>query len=495
MVDEPVGSARPNDAGTVDRPASPYEAEWKDGLGRLMSSFDNEIGRAVEAARRQATEAFRDIERDGLDLFKTLDTRQREAEERVVEVQATIQAAEEELRQRRATAEREAAQTTEQARRRADALIADAEERQRQAEADQAAIQERVAQIQATIEAAEDELSQSRAQAEREAAELIASARRRADQIIARAEDHAEEIVAEARAEAASRGGGADARTASGRLRGLAERVGLLLTTPGAAAGAGAAAAGGATSLAAAAPPAEAPSRPGEPVEPEEAPEPPAPVTAHDEGAEENAVDDESPTVGMHAAPTSRGPAPPPEMMRSWSRPSEAADEDEHDAEAATASTPGAPPWPTPAEQRSSASAQEPESPVFVRRVPDPEAVSVDDHADEPEPEPAAPAAISATPTAPEIPEPVAGPTGTVTQTLIFQSVPNFQAALALERSLKALSEVREVRVADFDERQLTFQVTHELGAQLPRVLLTQRAGELEFVEAKPERVEFVFRS
>ena len=93
------------------------------------------------------------------------------------------------------------------------------------------------------------------------------------------------------------------------------------------------------------------------------------------------------------------------------------------------------------------------------------------------------------------MPEPVAGPTGAVTQTLIFQSVPNFQAALALERSLKAMSEVREVRVADFDERQLTFQVTHELGAQLPRVLLTQRAGELEFVEARPERVEFVFRS
>ena len=37
--------------------------------------------------------------------------------------------------------------------------------------------------------------------------------------------------------------------------------------------------------------------------------------------------------------------------------------------------------------------------------------------------------------------------------------------------------------------------VTHELGAQLPRVLLTQRAGELEFVEARPERVEYVFRS
>jgi hypothetical protein len=87
------------------------------------------------------------------------------------------------------------------------------------------------------------------------------------------------------------------------------------------------------------------------------------------------------------------------------------------------------------------------------------------------------------------------GPSGPVTQTLIFQAVPNFQAALALERSLKAMSEVREVRVADFDERQLTFQVTHELGGQLPRVLLTQRGSELELLDSRPERVEFVFRS
>ena len=57
------------------------------------------------------------------------------------------------------------------------------------------------------------------------------------------------------------------------------------------------------------------------------------------------------------------------------------------------------------------------------------------------------------------------------------------------------MSEVREVRVADFDERQLTFQVTHELGDQLSRVLLTQRGSELELVDSRPERVEFVFRS
>ena len=132
-----------------------------------------------------------------------------------------------------------------------------------------------------------------------------------------------------------------------------------------------------------------------------------------------------------------------------------------------------------------------------MRRTPQPEPVSANDHVDEQGDgeEPAAVPAAASAPPAPAEPEPAAGPAGTVTQTLIFQSVPNFQAALALERSLKAMSEVREVRVADFDERQLTFQVTHELGAQLPRVLLTQRAGELEFVDARPERVEFVFRS
>ena len=97
-------------------------------------------------------------------------------------------------------------------------------------------------------------------------------------------------------------------------------------------------------------------------------------------------------------------------------------------------------------------------------------------------PAPAAPLAVTS------------GPGGAVTRTLIFQAVPNFQAALALERSLKAMSEVREVRVADFDEKQLTFQVTHELGDQLPKVLLAQRAGNLELVDARAERVEFVFR-
>ena len=49
MVDEPkpMGSARPNDAETAVRPASQYEAEWRDGLSRLMSNLETELGRAV----------------------------------------------------------------------------------------------------------------------------------------------------------------------------------------------------------------------------------------------------------------------------------------------------------------------------------------------------------------------------------------------------------------------------------------------------------------
>ena len=89
----------------------------------------------------------------------------------------------------------------------------------------------------------------------------------------------------------------------------------------------------------------------------------------------------------------------------------------------------------------------------------------------------------------------MAASSGPVTQTVIFQSVPNFQAALALERSLKAMEDVREVRVADFDERQLTFRVTHELGDQLARVLLARRGGELQLVEAGGDRIELAFRN
>jgi hypothetical protein len=80
-------------------------------------------------------------------------------------------------------------------------------------------------------------------------------------------------------------------------------------------------------------------------------------------------------------------------------------------------------------------------------------------------------------------------------QTLVFQSVPNFQAALGLERALKGLPGVSDVRVADFDERQLTFQVTHDLGAGLTRTVLALRSHDLDLVDSGRDRAEFVFRA
>jgi cell division septum initiation protein DivIVA len=377
MVDESLEDARPNDAGTAVR-SSEYEARWRDGLSRLMTSLDTVLDRALQAARCQVSDAVEGIGRQGFDMLSTLDERQRESEE--------------ELRRKRLDAEREAEETVDAARRRSEELIAvaearaaeifaEVEDRDRASRAKQAAMQERVAQVQASVEAAEEELRRSQEDADRETQEMVQAARRRSGAIIARAESHADEIIAEAREEAASRRGvtgaarsgaaGGESDTPGGRLRGLSERLGVLLTSP-VAAGAG---------------------------------------------------------VVAGAAAQAAGPVTVP--------------------------------WVDPGSDE--AVEQEPEQPRPVEANQDA--------------------------------EPVAVPSGAVTQTLIFKAVPNFQAALSLERSVKAMSEVRDVRVADFHERQLTFQVTHELGAQLPRVLLTHRAGQLEFVEARPERVEFVFRS
>jgi hypothetical protein len=80
-------------------------------------------------------------------------------------------------------------------------------------------------------------------------------------------------------------------------------------------------------------------------------------------------------------------------------------------------------------------------------------------------------------------------------QMLVFQAVPNFQAALALERALKGLPGVSDVRVADFDERQLTFQVSHDLGAALTRNVLSLRTHDLDLVDSGRDRAEFVFRA
>jgi hypothetical protein len=425
-VDDPMRSTRPGDADAADRSASEDEAEWRAGLDQLLADLDDALERTVETARRQVRDVVRTIEERGKQQLESL------------------------------AASRQAY------------------------EADQAALSERVAAVQADIEAVEDELNQARAQADQESEDAIAAARRRADAIVADAEARAAEIVAAARSRAGSGDVEAPSRSmttsdAGGRLRGLSERVGRLVSTPGAAAaGAGLASAGRAS----AAPPS-----------PPEAPAPP------------------------RAEPT------PPVEPRRWSVVESADDDQAEPDEADTEASPAASVWLPPAEGRDMGdqrpSYQEPEQepePDYHEAPTQFDTPSATVRAEEPavSPRPPAPpvtqaptsqaapppaAAAQATAPAAETEQEGAGPAGAVTQTLIFQSVPNFQAALALERSLKAMSEVREVRVADFDERQLTFQVTHELGGQLPRVLLTQRGSELELVEARAERVEFVFRS
>lgn len=438
-MDEPMRITRAGDADTADGSASPSDSEWRAGLAELISTLQRELTEALDSAREQALNAVRTIEERGELLFSALD-------------------------------DERSALDSERA-------------------AEQSAREERVAALQADIDGVESEIAAARAEAEHDAETTRAAARRRADTIIAEAEARAESIIAEARERAGSVGAGAPAASAhagegqqdvQGRLRGLSDRVGKLLSQPGvgvAAAGAAAAVVAAASVPSAPVPPAVAPSAAPAPAsEPiDEEPGAAAFVTDAGQEAEELAT--------VVTQPSVLAPPPPTPVVQmpstgssSWFKGDDLADDDEPSApsEAVTETSTPAPVW----------------SPSDALRVTD----------DEDEAEDSAPTGLHAVPTpareaARPAPAQDSAPAGPVTQTLIFQSVPNFQAALALERSLKAMSEVREVRVADFDERQLTFQVTHELGDQLSRVLLTQRGSELELVDSRPERVEFVFRS
>jgi hypothetical protein len=427
MVDEPTGSTRPDDADAADRSVPQHEVEWRDGLSRLISALDDDLGQAIDNARRQASEAVQAIEGRGREL------------------------------------------------------LAELEERRQAAAAEEAAAAERVANVLASIEAAEEELRATRAQADREAETTIAQARRRADAIVAEAEARAAEIIAEARVQAAggaatSAGVAVEGRDVEGRLRGLSERVGKLLWSPGAAAAGAAAGVAGVAAAGAHGTTEAAPDT--APTEAERTPDATLSDGAYDE--------DDSPTREVPAS------AATTDEYR-------AVEADAQPDEAATTSTPAASAWPpveaheeqsdTDVSAAPAPTGEDRDGQVLAGPEGEPERLADVDRAEE---RAATVGEVSEAP-APETAADESG--GTVTQTVIFRSVPNFQAALSLERSLKAMSEVREVRVADFDDRQLTFQVTHELGGQLPRVLLTQRGDELELVEARSERVEFVFRS
>jgi hypothetical protein len=455
MVDEPMRITRAGDADAADGSASPSESEWRAGLADLISSLQRDLTDALDHAREQALQAIHAIGERGEALFTALDDEQ-------------------------------------------SALA-------RERAAEQSAREERVALLQSDIDGVEGEIREARAEADRDAEATRAAARRRADNIIADAEARAESIIAEARERAGSFGVTASSAPAAaegqhdvqGRLRGLSDRVGRLLSQPAA----GSVAAGLASATSPSPAPASAPTPPAAPPPvpvvasaPPPPPPPPAPVQAappvqapHEDISPSIKVPDAGHDVDDRPAArqsSAFAPAPPPAPVvqlpssgsSSWFKDDLADD--------------AAPPAPSEAVTQTSSAA-----PVWSPS----DALRVADDEDEDAEVDNAPTVLHAVPApARQESRPSAvesAPTGPVTQTLIFQAVPNFQAALALERSLKAMSEVREVRVADFDERQLTFQVTHELGSQLPSVLLSQRGSELELVEARSERVEFVFRS
>jgi len=79
--------------------------------------------------------------------------------------------------------------------------------------------------------------------------------------------------------------------------------------------------------------------------------------------------------------------------------------------------------------------------------------------------------------------------------TLVFHEVPTFKAALDLERGLRAMPLIREVKATDFDERRLTFLVTHDMGETFPRPILALDQFRLEIIRAEPERAELELRS
>ncbi|MGE3913515.1 MAG: hypothetical protein AB7K36_29460, partial [Chloroflexota bacterium] len=420
-MDEPMRITRPGEADAAADSASSSDAEWRAGLDELISNLEQDLSSALNRVREQATEAIRAIEQRGAQLFAALDD-----ERSALDAERT---------------------------------------------AEQSAREQRVAELQQDIEAVESELRDARAEAEREAEVTREAARRRADAIIAEAEARADAIVAEAReraggVSAAMSGAAVGGRSgdAQGRLRGLSDRVGRLLSpqAPESAAASSAHTERETHTRSTPVPgtPAHVSVPPRQPISPatqpvyRDAQAAPSADTEGEEGAHEPEQHERPYMAAERAAspPVMPAPSATAASSSSWFRDDQTQDTADEPAadEAVTRQTPVAPLWTAPnvfhtaeedeVEAEAEAEVEDVE-PTQLHEAHEAES----EHAEE------AAAAAAAEPS----PEPVAGPGGTVTQTLIFQAVPNFQAALALERSLKAMSEVREVRVADFDERQL----------------------------------------
>ena len=508
-MDEPMPTPQRYEADKDVQAASFGEDEWSTELERLAAKLESELRDVTESAIRESAVTVRAFERRGLRLLQQIDEQRREAEDeqkatlaRVSEMQANVAALEKETEELRRRTEDEAATTISQANRRADSILTqaearaaevtqEAEERRRAAEEQEREVMARVSDLRTNIASVEREIEEERTRAEAEADAILDEARHRAEAIVAEAEARAADMLASAHNEAASRrampssrraaGSGADA-PAEDRLRGLSARVGQLLETrtPGAA--------------------------------PDDAAQ--IAPAAHDAPAIEERVGEperEAPplTIDIDEAPTVETRPIEPAAPRSWQVVTHDDDEDARPA-ATYRDAESEPEYPArsyaepepvdstgmPAQDQDVDERQAPAE-VQTAHPAEDHPVEADEDARPTAPHAVAPeAAPIEPPTPPSRPSPTpAATSGPVSQTVIFQAVPNFQAALALERSLKGMPDVREVRVADFDERQLTFQVTHELGDQLARVLLAQRGSELRLVEARADRIELSFRS
>ncbi|MCC6175055.1 MAG: hypothetical protein IT305_07105 [Chloroflexi bacterium] len=480
--------------------ASPLEADWQSEFEELSRSIEAELSRVLTSGRN----TIQRVQQHGVAVIRDLEARRRGAEDELEdlahqfqEIHQYLASADDHARRIRSRAEREGADLIADARRQAEAIVADAHTR-----------------ANARLEAAEREAADRLQEADNRVAEMLADARAR----VSEGEG--------APAGAADEGWGNGGHEVEERLRDLAARVGRLLETPGLTNAVGRAepqhqAPEHGITAASAAPPSEAPSPVPSEAEPVSLPSPPPPAppthVPPTHVPPTHVPPTHVPSTWQTSEPTTWEPVTPPPWDEAPTRevdvhetettaPSEL--EEEPPATHAQPSDVEAPP-----EQPSQRHADEHDSFVVVEG----ERYGAARIAEEEEPfdpdarygQPSPPPSPSAPPQPAEAgPAPVVMrtdsdrelPVGTgavgqaVTQTLVFQAVPNFQAALALERALKAMPEVREVRVADFDERQLTFQVVHELGGHLPRALLALRGNDLELVEARPERVEFAFR-
>ncbi|MFN8525165.1 MAG: hypothetical protein U0821_18880 [Chloroflexota bacterium] len=82
-------------------------------------------------------------------------------------------------------------------------------------------------------------------------------------------------------------------------------------------------------------------------------------------------------------------------------------------------------------------------------------------------------------------------PAPSVVSAVVFNGVPGFQAALAIERAVKNVPGISGVTVVDFDDRKLTFQVAHTRANALGEAISDAAGLKLRQMVDRPDRVEF----